>query len=150
MNLAVDSYVELRTGDNKSAAAEVLDPDGKRLLSLEEAVSAKNFAVRREGFFEMKTASGRHSLIAAHADRRESDLTVIPQETLDLWQATGKGDQTGAGASTSQDQSEKKPWGLWPILLLLLLAIGILESVVANRYLRPPAEKQEGAKKEAA
>ena len=150
VNLAVDSYVELRTGDNKSAAAEVLDPDGKRLLSLEEAVSAKNFAVRREGFFEMKTASGRHSLIAAHADRRESDLTVIPQETLDLWQATGKGDQTGAGASTSQDQSEKKPWGLWPILLLLLLAIGILESVVANRYLRPPAEKQEGAKKEAA
>ena len=28
-----------------------------------------------EGFFEIKTASGRHSLIAVHADRRESDLT---------------------------------------------------------------------------
>ncbi len=59
VNLTVDSYVELRAADSKGAAAEVLDPDGKRLLSLEEAASAKNFAVRREGFFELKTASGR-------------------------------------------------------------------------------------------
>ncbi len=83
VNLTVDSYVELRTADSKGAAAEVLDPDGKRLLSLEEATTAKNFAVNNEGFFELKTASGRHSLIAVHADRRESDLAVIPKETLD-------------------------------------------------------------------
>ncbi len=121
VNLPVDSYLELRSGQgaNKAGgAAEVLDPDGKRLLSLEEEVSAQNFAFTREGFFEMKTASGRRSLIAAHADRRESDLTVIPQETLDLWKATGKGDQAGGGPLTQENASDKKPWGLWPILLL--------------------------------
>ena len=97
VNLPVDSYVELRSGDSKGSAAEVLGPDGTRLLSLEEAASSKNFAVRNEGFFELKTASGRQSLLAVHADRRESDLTPIPQETLDLWKATGESDQTAPG-----------------------------------------------------
>jgi hypothetical protein len=154
VNLPVDSYIELRTGQNATSktggAAEILDPDGKRLLSLEEEVSAQNFAVTREGFFELKAASGRRSLIAAHADRRESDLAVIPQETLDLWKATGKSDQAGDNPSTQESASDKKPWGLWPILLLLLLCVAMAESVVANRYLRPPVEPQTGTKKEAA
>src|SRR6202163_3276686 len=89
VNLPVDTYVELRTGDSKGAAAEVSDPDGKRVLSLEEAVKARNFALDREGFYEIKTAAGRRSLVAAHADRRESDLAPIPAETLDLWKGTG-------------------------------------------------------------
>lgn len=150
VNLAVDSYVELRSTAGKGAAAEVLDPDGKRLLSLEEATSAKNFVVAREGFFELRTAAGRHSLIAVHADRRESDLAVIPKETLDLWKATGLSDQSGPGASTSEGPGGNKPWSLWPILLLLLLGVGIVESVVANRYLQPPADEQARTEKEAA
>jgi hypothetical protein len=154
VNLPVDSYVELRTGlgaaNKAGAAAEVLDPDGKRLLSLEEEVSAQNFAVTREGFFELKAANGRRILIAAHADRRESDLAVIPQETLDLWNATGKGDQSGGAPSTQEGAGDKKPWGLWPIMLLLLLGVAMAESVVANRYLRPPVERQTGTGKEAA
>ncbi len=149
VNLTVDSYVELRTADNKAAAAEVLDPDGKRLLSLAEATTAKNFAVNKEGFFELKTASGRHTLLAVHADRRESDLTVIPPETLDLWRATGS-DQTSPGASGSGNEQDKKPWPLWPWLLLLLLMVAMAESLVADRYLRPAAGNPETARREAA
>jgi Aerotolerance regulator N-terminal/von Willebrand factor type A domain len=147
VNLTVDSYVELRTADNKSAAAEVLDPDGKRLLSLDEATTAKNFAVDKEGFFELKTASGRHTLLAVHADRRESDLSVIPQETLDLWRATGS-DQSAPGASGAENR-DKKPWPLWPWLLLLLLLVAMAESLVADRHLRPAADQPE-VRKEAA
>ncbi len=150
VNLAVDSYVELRTGDQKGAAAEVLGPDGKRLLSLEEAANAKNFAVRSEGFFELKTASGRQSLIAAHADRRESDLGVIPRETLDLWKATGEGNENANASSGSTDQPDRKPWGLWPILLLLLLVVALAESVVADGYLRPADEMEKKERKKAA
>jgi hypothetical protein len=151
VNLAVDSYVELRTGDSKSgAAAEVLDPDGKRVLSLEEAAKARNFALNREGFFEVRTASGRRTLVAAHADRRESDLSVIPKETLDLWSATGSSNQpTAAGAAGPAGEGLTKPWSLSPVILLLLLCVALAESVVANRYLRPSAEI-EGAKREAA
>ncbi len=149
VNLTVDSYVELRTADSKSAAAEVLDPDGKRLLSLEEATTAKNFAVNKEGYFELKTASGRHTLLAVHADRLESNLNAIPEETLALWRATGS-DQTAAGASGPGNEQDKKPWPLWPWLLLLLLVVAMAESLVADRYLRPVADSPETARKEAA
>jgi hypothetical protein len=86
-------------------------------------------------------------LLAVHADRRESDLAVIPEETLNLWRATG-GDQNtpGAGGSGNRD---KKPWPLWPWLLLLLLLVAMAESLVADRHLRPAAEP-EAQRKEAA
>ncbi len=148
VNLPVDSYVELRSGNNRSAA-EVL-ADGKPLLTLQEATTAKNFQLDHEGFFEIRTASGHRELVAAHADRRESDLGVIPQETLDLWKATGSGDTSGAGASGQENQDDRRPWGLWPYVLLVLLGVAVVESVVADRYLRPPAEEQLNKRKEAA
>jgi hypothetical protein len=150
VSLTVDSYVELRSGDTKGQAAEVLGPDGKRLLSLEEAASARNFAVRNEGFFDLKTANGRESLIAVHADRRESDLTVMPKETMDLWKSTGAGDPSEPGTSGLGNEGDKQPWGLWPILLLVLLGVAVAESIIANRYLRPPAEETKSKRKEAA
>jgi len=154
VNLPVDSYVELRavanTGNNSGAAAEVLDPDGKRVLSFAEAVKANNFALNREGFFEIKTASGRRSVIAAHADRRESDLTPIPKETLDLWKGTGILDPATSGAASGGDPADPKPWGLWPYILLLLLGVAVAESVVASGYLRPAIQERVGLKKEAA
>lgn len=148
VNVAVDSYVELRTGESKNAAAEVLDPDGKRALTLEEATNAKTYPLTREGFFDVKAANGQESLIAAHADRRESDLAPIPQETLDLWKATGAGDTGGQNAAGSAEQ-KTTPWSLSPILLLLLLLVALAESAVANGYLRPQAERREGIRKAA-
>ncbi len=148
VNVAVDSYVELRTGESKNAAAEVLDPDGKRALTLEEATNAKTYPLTREGFFDVKSANGQESLIAAHADRRESDLAPIPQETLDLWKATGSGDAGGQNAGGSAEQ-KTTPWSLSPILLLLLLLVALAESAVANGYLRPQAERREGVRKAA-
>ncbi len=148
VNVAVDSYVELRTHESKNAAAVVIDPDGKNALTLAEATTASTYPLTREGFYEVKTAAGQDSVIAAHADRRESDLAVIPQETLDLWKGTGSGD-TGNAAAGGTAQQKTTPWSLSPILLLLLLLVGLVESAVANGYLRPPAEHQEGARKAA-
>ncbi len=148
VNVTADSYIELRASGDKTGAAEVLF-DGRRLLSLEEAASARNFAVHNEGFYELKTASGRRSLIAVHADRRESDLAVIPKETLDLWKATGS-DDSASGAPASADQGDKKPWGLWPILLLILLGVAVAESIVADRHLKPPPAVEKSKRKEAA
>ncbi len=150
VNLAVDSYVELRTGDRKDAAAEVLGPDGKRMLSLEQGITARNFALDREGFFEIKTAAGRRSLVAVHADRRESDLTPIPAETLDLWKGTGSTDSTPGGGAAGTTDAADQPWGLWPYILLLLLGVAVAESVVADGFLRPSARQREELKREAA
>jgi hypothetical protein len=49
-NLSVGEYVELRTGNEKGTQSEVQDPDGQRVLSLEESAQARNFELAREGF----------------------------------------------------------------------------------------------------
>src|SRR5262249_28900828 len=133
-NLMVDQYVELRTGNQKGAAAQVLDPDGNPVLSPQETGTARNFAVNREGFYEVRTAAGKRNLVAAHANRMESDLTVIPPETLDLWKGTGSGGAQNAGSPGTGGSANTRPWSLSPILLLLLLGVALAESVVANRY----------------
>jgi hypothetical protein len=150
VNQVVDSYVELRTGEGKNAPAEVLDQDGKRVLSLQEATTAPNYALSSEGFYEVKTASGRRTLQAVHADRRESDLSVIPNETLDLWKGTGSGATgNGANGAAAAADDQKTPWSLSPVILLLLLLVALAESAVANGYLRTPADRLE-VRKEAA
>lgn len=148
VNVPVDSYVELRTHESKNAAAVVIGPDGKNQLTLQEATTSSTYPLTREGFYEVKTASGRDSVVAAHADRRESDMAVIPDETLSLWKGTGSGDSGGAGAGGAAGQ-RTTPWSLSPWILLLLLLVALAESAVANGYLRPPAEHEEGARKAA-
>jgi hypothetical protein len=142
VNQTVDSYVELRAGEGKNAPAEVLDQDGKRVLTLQEATTAATFPLSREGFYEVKTASGRRSLQAVHADRRESDLAVTPKDTLDLWKGTGAGGSGNAQANAAAAEDTKTPWSLSPIILALLLLVALIESVVANGYLRAPADRQ--------
>jgi hypothetical protein len=66
---------------------------------------------------------------------------VIPKETLDLWQGTGSGGGGGEGTSSAAGGDSKIPWSLSPFLLLLLLGVALAESVVANGYLRPPADR---------
>ena len=132
-NVAVDSYIELRSVKEHGAAVEVTDPDGKHPLSLKEAASAQSFQVNREGFYEIHRGNGRQEMVAVHADRRESDLTPIPQETLELWRNTGKGPDpvTANGEAANQP----RPWSLWRYALLLVLITAIIESLIASRYL---------------
>ena len=144
VNLGVDSFVELRSGtQQKGVSAEVLNPDGQRVLSIEEAASAPNFAVSKEGFFDVKNAAGRRTLVAAHADRRESDLTVMEKETQDLWASTGTEPEVATGAVQSGLSSTSTPWSLAPYLLVLLLLVALAESVIANRYLRSSVRPEE-------
>ncbi len=132
-NVAVDSYIELRSAKEQGASVEVIDPDGKHPLSLKEATTSQTFQVNHEGFYEIHRANGRHEMVAVHADRRESDLTPIPQETLDLWKNTGRGPDTSGAGGEAANQS--RPWSLWRYALLLVLITAIIESLIASRYL---------------
>ena len=145
--IVVDSYLELRSSKDQGTSVELLDPDGKRALSLTESTSAKNFRLPREGFFEIRRANGRHELIAVHADRRESDLAVIPKETQALWQNMGLGAdrQNGPGGT---EIKRTAPWSLWWYFALALLIVSLFESLFASRYL--VAENQPMVRKEAA
>ena len=133
-NVAVDSYIELRSVKERGAAINVTEPDGTHPLSLKDATTAQTFQVTREGFYDIHRANGREELVAVHADRRESDLTLIPKETLDLWKNTGLGPDTPSGNGSAAD-TQARPWSLWRYALLLVLITAIIESVLASRYL---------------
>jgi len=130
-SIAVNSFVSLRLGGARSGPVEVVDPDGNRPLSLEEAAESEAFQVTREGFYELRRTNSRTDMVAVNADRREADLTLIPSETLTLWQNTGEG--TAEAGVQAAEQQRRWPLG-WYFLLLVLAAV-IVESLLAGRYL---------------
>jgi aerotolerance regulator-like protein len=144
---SVGSFVDLRTSHDRGAAAEVLDPDGKRALSLSESTTAKTFQFDREGFFDVRPANGRRQLVAVNADRRESDLTPVPDETLALWQGTpgrAPGDNNGSLGG------EETPVSFWKYLLAALLVIAAAESIVADRFTPAATDEKREVRKKAA
>ena len=123
--------VELRKTKDAGASADVIGPGGEHLLSFREATSAAAFSPPRVGFYEVRRADGRRTLLAVHADRRESDLAPIPEETLSLWRNMG---QSRGLDATSGAGSETRPFSLWRFALIFLLAAALAESVLANNY----------------
>ena len=132
-NLPVDAHLELRSGKDQGPAVEVLGPEGRRALSLEEAATARTLQVARAGFYEVHIGSGRDELVAVNPDRRESDLEVIPKETLALWQHRGLAARAPAGGAPV---TEARPWPLWWYVMLLALAVALAESLAASRYMK--------------
>jgi hypothetical protein len=131
-SVVAGAAVALRRTREQSASADVVGPDGKHELGIGEAAKALSFGLLKEGFYEVQRASGHRSLEAVHADRRESDLSQIPAETLDLWRNTGSS-QTAATGSVEQ---QTVPWSLWRYVLAVALAAAIVESIFATRYLK--------------
>jgi hypothetical protein len=119
---------------------EVIDPDGKRPLSLKEATAAQSFQLTRAGFYQLRLANGRQDLVGVNADRRESDLDVIPKDVLALWTGNaGNAAQEASSGTVAQDQ--KKPYSLWWYAVLLLLLVAIAESLLSSQYLTTSREE---------
>ena len=130
----VDSYLELRTAKEQSVSVEVTDPDGQRPLSLNEASSAENYQLARAGFYELRLANGRRDMVGVNPDRRESDLSLISEETLSLWSGGG-GEQAQQAASGGPAAEQTGPYGVWWYVMLLVLAAAVAESVFSGQYL---------------
>jgi len=131
-NYSVGSYLELRAAREQGTTVEVLDPSGHRALSLEESARAQTIALPNEGFYDVRRPSGRHELVAVNADRRESDLDVLPAETLSLWQNTGQGGVSAPGGGEANSDNKRSFW--WYVLLAAL-ALAVAETIVGNQHL---------------
>jgi Aerotolerance regulator N-terminal/von Willebrand factor type A domain len=131
-NFTVGSYLELRAAREQGTTVEVLNPAGRRALTLEEAARAQTIALSNEGFYDIRRPSGRHELVAVNADRRESDLDVLPAETLTLWQNTGQGSANAAGTGEAGSDDKRSFW--WYVLLAAL-ALAVAETIVGNQHL---------------
>jgi hypothetical protein len=119
---------------------EVIDPNGRRPLSLKEATTAQSYQLTQAGFYQLRLANGRQDVIGVNPDRRESNLDVIPDETLALWRGNTSSAAEQASA-TGQTQQKSQPYGLWWYLMLLALGAAIAESLLASRYLATQREE---------
>ena len=132
-NFTAGAYLELRTGREPSGAAiEVFDPRGARAMTLAEAAQARNIQLTQQGFYEIRRPNRHNELVAVNPDRRESDFTVIPRETLALWQNTGQGSHA---QSAGVGEPERRPLDFWWYAMILVLALAVAESLVGNWHL---------------
>jgi hypothetical protein len=138
-NYKVGSFVELRTAREKGVPVEIVGPGDKRLLSLSESTKAQTFQFPSQGFFDIRRANGREELASVNADRRESDFTLVPAETLVLWKNTGTAPTSGQSTTSSTTQRDDKA-ELWWWVLAMLAVLAIAESVLGNRQMSTAAE----------
>ena len=85
---------------------EIIDPDGRRALSLAEAAAAQSFQLTRAGFYHIRFANGKDALIGVNPDRRESDLRAHCQDLLQLW---GKNPGSIRGSSRLRGGKKYRP-----------------------------------------
>jgi Aerotolerance regulator N-terminal/von Willebrand factor type A domain len=136
----VGAYLELRTAKERAVSVEVIDPAGRRPLSLQEATTAQTYQLNDSGFYELRLANGRQDVVGVNADRRESDLAVMSPDSLSLWAGkpanSGASAAAGTVASAAGPMPEKfNPHSLWWYVMLLVLLSAVVESWVANLHL---------------
>lgn len=111
-----------------SRAFEVLDPQGRRALSFAESAQGAAVELIGTGFWRVMRGGGRDRMIAVNADRRESDLEPVPEETLRMWPAAAAAAGRGQGGTPPE-----RPLALW--VLAAALAAAVAEAVLASYYL---------------
>jgi hypothetical protein len=131
----VDSFLELRTAKERSIGVEVIDPQGQHPLSLTDATTAENFQLSRAGFYEVRLANGRRDMVGVNPDRRESDLSIISDEALNLWKGTGNQQAQQAAAPGAPGGQQSAPYGIWWYIMLLAVLAAVAESLFSSQYL---------------
>jgi hypothetical protein len=138
----VDSFVQLRSAGEPVGTAtsvEVIDPDGRRPLSLTEARTAQSFRLERGGFYQIRFANGRDAAVAVNPDRRESDLEPLAEDVQELWSGSSQG--AGSQTSTTSVEASYRAVSLWWYVMLLALLVVLAEVIFASGYMGTPREE---------
>ena len=124
---------------------EVTDPEWKRPLTLGEAAAAQSFQLTEAGYYQLRLANGRQNEAGVNPDPKESNLDVIPDDVLALWQGNGGQSTQEAptpGSVNAPATPQKIPESLWWYAMVLVFAAALAESVLASRYLGTQREEQ--------
>jgi hypothetical protein len=139
----VGSFVQLRSTVQpvgEVANVEVIDPEGRRPLSLSEARTVQTFQLQRAGFYQIRFANGRDAVIGVNPDRRESDLEPIAQDVQQLWSGS-KGEASIQTTAATEDESKYRPVSLWWYVMLLTLLVALAETTLASGYMGTQREE---------
>ena len=141
----VDGFVQLRPATEavgSVAAVEVVDPMGRRPLSLSEAQTAQTLRLTQAGFYQIRFSNGRDAVLGVNPDRRESNLEPIPDDVQKLWSGSAgngsgetRADSSGHAAVSGADEARGRRVSLWWYVMLLALLITLAETTIASGYL---------------
>lgn len=124
------------TGLTAESGGQIFDPEGQRVLNLNETVSADRLIPDRTGFYEVRSDAGAR-WIAVNVDTRESDLTPMSSQALQRWRGLQSAQAVPTTAAAALDeQAEAAPTlslGYW--LLTIAVALLVMELLMANHYL---------------
>ena len=123
-------------GAGTSRSWEVLDPQGERILGLEDD-QAGSLLLKRPGYYEIRDNKST-DWVAVNMSPLESDLEQIPVEDL---QAVFVPTLSRIGESVTDEvvaTTREKEQSLWWLLLALAAVVLVAEAIVANRS-RPVA-----------
>lgn len=140
----VDSFVQLRSAAEPVgtvANVEVVDPEGRRPLSLAEARTAQTFRLSRAGFYQIRFANGRDAVIGVNPDRRESNLEPLAPDVLKLWSGNSNGYAPAQTANAAIGEAKYRNRSLWWWVMLLALVAALVETSVASRYMGTQREE---------
>ena len=139
----IDSLVQLRSAQPAGVIAnvEVIDPDGKRPLSLSEARTTQTLRLSRAGFYQIRFANGRDAVIGVNPDRRESNLEPLPPDVLKLWSGSSTGEGPQQAAAIAPAQTEDRTISLWWYVMLLALMVALAHIAIASRYMGTQREE---------
>jgi len=113
-------------------SGQVVDPDGRTVLSLAATTRAQRIELHETGFYEVYTSQGDY-VVAVNTDPRESELAPIAPETMQRWVAAMSG--AAEPGETLAFEQEAEPFELWHALILILALVLIGESILANAHL---------------
>jgi hypothetical protein len=134
----VDSFFDLRTAreqePGQKLGVEVVDPGGRRPLSLNEAATTQSLRLTQAGFYQVRLANGREDVVGVNPDRRESSLDVMPDDVLALWRGSPKSSEPAVSRDGNAPQA-REPLSVWWYIMLLVLTAALAESWLASQYL---------------
>lgn len=123
----------LQLAASGSGASQVIDPEGRELLSLSATRNAQSVRLQRSGFYQVVTPV-RESLVAVNVDPRESELAPMEADMLANWRRAAATQVVAPAAASEQSAGNAMPLARW--LLAMLALIVIAESLAGNWLLR--------------
>jgi hypothetical protein len=109
-------------------------------LTLREAASAQSIQLTEAGYYQLRLANGRQNEVGVNPDPKESNLDVIPDDVLALWQGNGS-PSTQQASSSRPVLPQTTPQSLWWYVMLLVFVFALAESALASRYLGTQREE---------
>ena len=135
--ISLNNYKEAKGKGNDASQQstriwDVIGPDGKREVPLEQELRPDYLMLRKTGFYEVRQGE-KLNLIAANPDARESDLAQLPAEDRALWVANASSKPDALNSPASPELAKRQ--NIWWNLLLIAFLLAMVEAYLANQYL---------------